>query len=610
MLMRLALFVLLALTPTMVSAVTKPAGIHRILVVYESDPTLFAATQIADGLHRSLAERMPAGYEIYSEYLDCVRFPDAAHVASISDYLTRKYDKEFFDVILTVGPSALRFMQERRSLFGSNTPLVFGAVKDNTAAERPLPVSTKGVVNHFDVGKTVELAVRLQPDAANIVVVTGSAPFDKSWQDSARGVLGDRYRGLPVAYLSGKSVEGFIDAARNMSSRTILLVLTVFKDANGRASIPRDVAAQIAAVSKAPVYGVYSSYIGTGAIGGYVSTFNSIGEQMGALAARIVNGDLSGPQITVLEDHPLVDWRAIRRFGIDPSRIPPDAEILNYEQSAWEKYRLPILAIAGVVLLQTATIVALALQYRRKKRLQAELSLERLELAYLSRTAQLGELSGALAHELNQPLTSILSNAEAATRLLEVEPLDLQEIKDIFADIVADDKRAAAVIAQLRSLMLRGETSRDIVDLNRAVTSTLNLVRSELIARQTRVEFLPQVPDMPVRANLVQLQQIVLNLVLNAAEAMSHIPYQERQITIQTRIGQGGVRELAVADRGKGVPPDLAAEIFKPFVSTKKKSLGLGLAICNSIALAHGGSLIFDQDVKKGARVVFSLPSP
>ncbi len=286
-----------------------------------------------------------------------------------------------------------------------------------------------------------------------------------------------------------------------------------------------------------------------------------------------------------------------------------DTEIVNRSVSLWQEYWLEITLTVLVVLLQAAMIIALVLQEQRRRRLQAELALERLELAYLSRTSQMGALSGALAHELNQPLTAILANAETGRRLLDAQQVDLRELRDIMDDIVLDNRRAATVISQLRSLMLRGETTLESMDLNLAVTTTMGLAHSELLARQTRVDVMLDMPDVPVRANLPQLQQVILNLLLNAADAMAHLPPAMREIAVRTRKRDNGFCELTVTDRGIGISPEKRAEVFKPFVSTKKASLGLGLAICRSIAQAHGGALSFDDNFDEGARAIFTLPS-
>ncbi|WP_245273673.1 ABC transporter substrate binding protein [Phyllobacterium sp. UNC302MFCol5.2] len=582
--------------------------VRRVLAIYENESTLFAAIEVAQGLSDSLHKRMPANLESYSEYLDTVRFPGVDRVNRLADAIAAKYKGVSFDVVMAIGPGAVQFLLDHRAQIGANVPMVFGAVTEDSMRDRKVPPDAKGVISHFDVRKTVDLATQLQPDAKKVVVITGSSAFDRSWEESARQALGDRYGGLEVNYLSGLSLDGFKKAAHDLPRQTLLLVLTVFQDADGRKFVPRDAAAEIAAASNAPVYTVYSSYMGAGMVGGYVGTFKAIGEEMGAIATRIIDGDTSGPQTTLVPDGPIVDWNVIKRLGIDHTLIPKGSQILNYSPSIWEKYHLEIIAALTVIVLQSATIAALIIQDRRKRRLQAELVLERLELAHLSRTTQLGELSGALAHELNQPLTSILANAQAGALLLENNPVDVAEIRDILGDIIEDDKRAATVIVQLRRLMLKGETHLDSIDLNEVVSTTLALARSELMARQTGVELQQEMPEVRVRANFPQLQQVILNLVLNAADAMSHLPASERQIEIETRTRENGTRELTVSDKGRGVSPELRSQVFKPFVSTKKKSLGLGLAICNTIAQAHGGTLKFDEGYSPGARVILVLP--
>ncbi len=586
-----------------------PEHVKRILILYENQSTLPAVVQVAAGIRESMLTNMPLGIEVYSEYLDTDRFPDPANLARMTDYLASKYAETRFDVVVAAGPGALKFALDHRPAIGNNAPIVFGAVSDTSLRSQTLPEDVRGVISHFDVRKTMDLALTLQPEAKAIVVMTGSSGFDKNWQATAKEALTDSYRGVPVNYRTGLTIDGFKTAASALPRDDILLVLNIFEDADGRKFFPRDATQAIADVSRAPMYTVYSSHFGAGVVGGYVGTFEDIGREMGATASRVVAGDLTGPQTRAVKDGPLVDWERVKHWGIDPARIPKDAQILNYEMSAWEKYRVEILTMLTVILLQAMTIAGLLLQRRRKIRLQAELNLERLELAYLSRTSQLGELSGALAHELNQPLTSILSNAESGVRLLEIKPLDVDELRDILNDIVLDNKRASTVITQLRKLMIRGETSLEPMDLNVAVTTTLALARSELLARQTEVEVMLDMPEVPILGNLPQLQQVILNLLLNATDAMAHLPSVQREIAIQTKRRKDSTCELTVADHGVGIPAGRHAEVFKPFVSTKKSSLGLGLAICRSIVQAHGGTLRFDENFDEGARTILVLPS-
>lgn len=580
----------------------------RVLVVYENESTLPAAMEVAQGLHKGLDERLPIGLEIYTDYLDTVRFPGPDRERRLVDDMAAKYAGISLDAVMAVGPGALKFMLDNRSRIAPKVPLIFGAINDARLGNQILPPDVKGVVSHFDVSKTIDLAMQLQPQAKKIVVVTGSAEFDRGWEKLARQILKADHPDVEAEYLSGLTLEGFKQKVHELPANVILLILTVFEDADGRKFIPKNAAAEIASASGAPAYGVYSSYIGVGVVGGYVETFQSIGEDMAALAQQTIAGSPSTPQVIRSTGHPLVDWRQMKRWGIDLARLPTDADLQFYEPSVLERYRAEILAILAVIILQAATIAALIIQGRRRHRVEQELSLERLELAHLSRTTQLGELSGAFAHELNQPLTSILANAETGSRLLEKDAPDTQELKEIFGDIVADDKRAAGVIAQLRRLMVKGDTKLDRMDLNEAVTATIALARSELVARQTRLDFVRAQPELPVRGNLEQLQQVILNLVLNASEAMSQLAPSERRIAVETRKRDDGIRELSISDRGPGLSPEMKATVFKPFVSTKAKGLGLGLSICRSIALAHGGTLKFDDEKHDGARIVLALP--
>ena len=230
---------------------------------------------------------------------------------------------------------------------------------------------------------------------------------------------------------------------------------------------------------------------------------------------------------------------------------------------------------------------------------------QRRQLTHLGRAAVLGELSGAFAHELAQPLTSILGNAEAALQIVLRGQADPGEIAEILRDIIRDDVRAADVIQRLRSMLTHGEAVRQRVDVNQVVRDVLALAHSDLITRNVSCVTALCGPTAAVLADPVQLQQVLLNLVINACEAMSETPTPERRLTITTRVvEEGGAVECAVSDQGGGIKPEYMERIFQPFVTTKQHGMGLGLAICRSIVDAHGGRLRA-ENVGRGA--VFSF---
>jgi two-component system sensor kinase FixL len=233
---------------------------------------------------------------------------------------------------------------------------------------------------------------------------------------------------------------------------------------------------------------------------------------------------------------------------------------------------------------------------------------QRHQLVHLTRVAMLGELSGALAHELNQPLAAILSNAQAGQRFLAQEPADLGEIRGILDDIVKDDKRAGEIIARLRPLLRKDEIQFSVLDANEVVREVLSLIHGDLVTRNVEVRLACCSGELMVRGDCVQLQQVLLNLIVNACEAMSENEPRTRRLRIATHAAAGRVR-LSVADTGPGIPADRLDRLFEPFFTTKRQGLGLGLSISRSIVDAHGGCLQAENGAGGGAIFCITLPS-
>ena len=245
------------------------------------------------------------------------------------------------------------------------------------------------------------------------------------------------------------------------------------------------------------------------------------------------------------------------------------------------------------------------------ERRQAELQVEqqRSELAHLSRVTMLGTLSGALAHELNQPLMAILSNAQAAQRFLARDSANLNEVRDILKDIVEDNRRASEVIQRLRLLLGKGETQHQPLDLNEVVQDALRLVRSDLVNNRLTAHS-ELAPDLPaVSGDRVQLQQVLLNLVMNACNAMADSAPAERSLVVRTALLNGESICVSIQDQGTGIPPENLERIFDPFFTTRAHGMGFGLTICRAIAAAHGGKLWAENNCDGGASFHFTLPT-
>jgi two-component system sensor kinase FixL len=256
---------------------------------------------------------------------------------------------------------------------------------------------------------------------------------------------------------------------------------------------------------------------------------------------------------------------------------------------------------------QPLRMMGVTIDITRRKQAELEVQQQRNELTHLSRVNMLGELSGSLAHELNQPLAAILSNAQAAQRFLASGKGDLAEVRDILEDIVAEDRRAGDIIQRLRLLLKKCEVQNLPLDINKEVEAVLKLINSDVVNHGLKVIVDLDHKLPAVIGDRVQLQQVLLNLIMNACEAMTHTHKKNCSLSVCTeQIDDKNIR-ISVCDQGPGIPFENIESIFKPFFTTKAHGMGLGLTICRTIIAAHGGQL-WAVNTPAGTTFYFMLP--
>lgn len=268
-------------------------------------------------------------------------------------------------------------------------------------------------------------------------------------------------------------------------------------------------------------------------------------------------------------------WGAVRGLGPFAADAPLETA---------RELQLFLTAVAVPMLL-----LAVALEERR--RVERDAQAQRQQLAHLSRVSMLGQLSGGIVHELRQPLTAILSNAQAAQHFLANKNAGPEVLGEILQDIIVADQRAGDVIRRLHALFRRDEHHAEPIDANELVRDVLRILNSDLVVRGVHVTTELEEPVGKVEGDRVELQQVLLNLIMNACEAMAALPEEERRLAVRTRAGKAGHLQLSVTDNGAGFAPEQYERLFEPFYTTKRQGLGLGLSICRAIVRAHGGRL-------------------
>src|SRR5436190_5160150 len=255
-------------------------------------------------------------------------------------------------------------------------------------------------------------------------------------------------------------------------------------------------------------------------------------------------------------------------------------------------------------------LIGVTIDVRAQKQADLQLQIQREEMSHLNRVALMGEMTASVAHELNQPLTAIANNAATARRFLERGMIDPVLLQELLQDMVADSQRAAEVIRGVRALVRKDtNVARSVLNLNAVIADTIRLVSSDILLRESVVttemdHHLPQVEAAPV-----QIQQVLLNLLMNALDAVEALPPAERRIIVTTRSLKGEAAEVTVRDFGAGLPKDRPGKVFDHFVSTKQTGMGMGLTIVRSIVETHGGTITAENAPDRGACFSFHLPA-
>ena len=387
----------------------------NIVIIHSSN--IFAPLIIAQNRHmrEALERRIDRGVTFYVEALDTLRFDQSAMEREFLAQLSNKYRGQKIDLFLAVGIEALRFAQRSRAEIRPGAPILFYNIATDTIGRFPLEPGVTGVLLKYDVADTLDLAVRLQPHARRIIVVGGQTEFDKDWLRRARKALTPYESKLEVLYWDNYALPEILENLKGLHADTIVLFLSMVRDATGRNYQTPIVAKQVAEASRAPVYGVLETTFGQSIVGGVMASFESHGTLAGETTARLLAGEKAESiPLQTSSSVALIDWRQFQRWGLDAERLPPGSVVRFREPTIWQLYRWQISAVAALCLAQTLLISGLLIQRRRRRRAEREVE----SLAGRLITAQEAErsrIASDLHDDVNQQLAGLsiaLSNVK------------------------------------------------------------------------------------------------------------------------------------------------------------------------------------------------------
>jgi signal transduction histidine kinase len=448
------------------------------------------------------------------------------------------------------------------------------------------------------------------PKTREVVVVSGTSEFDDTILATARNEFWayESQSRVAFTYLSDLPFKSLLSMISHLPSDNIVLFTTLFQDGAGKPFVPHEAVERISAAANVPVYGFTDQYLGRGIVGGSLYSIVAHGADTARLVLRILSGSTPSETVSEISNNKIMfDWRQMQRWGISERSLPPGAEIDFRDPSVWQAYGWLIALTFGVIILQAGLISRLLYEQRRRHYAEVQSRQRMSELARVNRFSTAGELTASIAHEINQPLGAIQTNTETMELMLQSPSPDIDEIKEITADIRRDQERASEVIRRLRSMLSKTPFELSNIDLNELVRETEEFLSALAVARQVELSNIIAPMPLPIRADRIQLQQVILNLIVNAMDAMSDVPKAERKITIRT-IRINGLAEVSIADAGPGLPPDKAKQVFEPFFTTKERGMGIGLSIARTIVEAHNGRIWADNQTTGGAVFHVRLP--
>jgi signal transduction histidine kinase len=581
----------------------------RVLMLHSFGREFRPWSEYVRSIKAELERQAPWPLDLQEHTLLTARFNNPGPEEPFVDYLRSLYSKVPPDIVISIGAPAAQFVQKYREQLFPDAPMVLTVVEQRLVNRTALTDNDTviSVQNNFEAA--FDGILQVLPDTKTIAVVIGASPLEKFWLDEIRRELRPFESRVALVWYNDLSFDEILKRASALPLHTVLFWGLMSVDAAGIAHEGDLALRSLRAVANAPIFSYQEAFFGVDTVGGPMHSIAETSNKTVDAVVRILGGEKPGAiRFEPIQfGPPKYDWREMQRWGISESSLPEGSKVLFREPTVWDKYRWQLALLASVILIQGALISLLLHEYRSRRLAEVEARQRMVELAHVNRYAAAGELTTSIAHELNQPLGAILTNAETAELMLRAASPNLPEIADILADIKRDDQRASEVIRRLRRVLRKTPFEIRDIDLNQTVREAMGFVGDLARGQRVVLNYVPAVTELHVKGDPVQLQQVVLNLIMNAIDVVSNADLRKREISVTT-VHADACAEVRVADTGPGIAPGDLKTVFDPFFSTKPQGMGMGLTIVRTIVEAHQGRISAENQPSGGALFIVRLP--
>ena len=576
-------------TPTSCKAAAEP---KRVMMLHSFGPRFKPWSEYAQVIRSEIDRQSQTPVEFLDHSLVNARLSNGTSEDPFVEYLGAIHTDFPLDLIVAIGAPAANFVQRYRQRLFPSVPMVVTAVDQRRVQDEKLTENDAVVPVTNDIPALFENILHVLPLTKTIAIVNGASPIERFWTEEMRRELAPLTSRVELKWYNELPFQDILKDAAGLPPHSAIFSVLMNVDATGVVHETGNALNQLSSSASAPIFSYDDSFFGEAVVGGPMFSVLEGGRIAAAVAMRILDGEKAGNIKTppIKYAAPKFDWRQMQRWEVSESNLPPGSSIYFRPPTAWETYRWQILTACTVVLLQSVLITLLLFERRRRHSAEIDSRQRIVELAHVNRFSTAGELAASIAHEINQPLGSILTNTETARLILKSQSPDLAEMEEILTDIWRDNRRASDVIQRLRSYVSKAPFRREEFDLNDQVMEVVEFLSAQAKSREVRLR--SELTRTPLRINgdRIQLQQVLANLILNAMDAVSDTTIVERTVTVTTTQDQG-FAEVSIADTGPGVPPEVARKIFDPFFSTKAQGMGMGLSIARTIVTAHDGQI-------------------